>query len=209
MNEQINFWKGDFGDEYVIRNLGDFNLMYKEKFGITRTELNQKFLSVLSKDAKILEVGCNRGIQMQMLKKMGYSDLTGIEINENAIALAREDKNLCIMESSAFDIPFKDDFFDLVFTSGVLIHIAPENLEKAIREIIRVSKRYIFGVEYYSDHCEEIEYRGNKNKLWKNNFPKLFLKYDSDLRLIKNKKLKYLDDSGNVNMVYLFKKNGQ
>jgi len=33
-------------------------------------------------------------------------------------------KNIDILQGSAFDVPFKDGFFDLVFTSGVLIHLA-------------------------------------------------------------------------------------
>jgi ubiquinone/menaquinone biosynthesis C-methylase UbiE len=110
------------------------------------------------------------------------------------------------MEANAFDIPFKGNFFDLVFTSGVLIHIAPKNLKKAMKEISRVTHKYIFGVEYFSEKCEEIEYRGNKNKLWRNNFPKLFIKYNPNLKLIKSEKLKYLDRSGNVNTVYLLEK---
>ena len=110
------------------------------------------------------------------------------------------------MEGSAFDIPFKDNYFDLVFTSGVLIHIAPKNLTKAIKEIIRVSNKYIFGFEYFSEKCEEIEYRGNKNKLWKNNFPKLFLDTKSNLKLIKIKKLVYLDNKDKTNVAYLLEK---
>jgi pseudaminic acid biosynthesis-associated methylase len=206
-NEQIDFWKGDFGDDYTVRNSGDFDELYKKRFGITRTELNEEFFSNLGKNSKILEVGCNRGIQMEILKKMGFSNLTGIEINKNAIGLAREDKDLCIMEANAFDIPFKDNYFDLVFTSGVLIHIAPENLSKAIKEIVRVSKKFIFGVEYFSEKCEEIEYRGNKNRLWKNNFPKLFLDTDSSLSLLKSRKIAYLDNKNNINVAYLIEKN--
>lgn len=206
MDEQINFWKGKFGDDYTIRNSVDFDLLYKKRFGITRTKINKEFLSKLDKKSKILEVGCNRGRQMEILKKMGFSNLTGIEINKSAVNLARNDKDLCIVEGSAFDIPFKDNYFDLVFISGVLIHIAPKNLTKAIKEIIRVSNKYIFGLEYFSEKCEEIEYRGNKNKLWKNNFPKLFLNVKSSLRLIKSKKLVYLDNKNNVNIMYLLKK---
>ena len=32
------------------------------------------------------------------------------------------------MRASALDIPFKDGFFELVFTIGVLIHIPPKDL---------------------------------------------------------------------------------
>ena len=39
----------------------------------------------------------------------------------------------------------------VVFTSGLLIHIHPDNLGKAIDEICRVSKRFVWGFEYYSE----------------------------------------------------------
>jgi len=207
MNEQLEFWKGEFGNEYTARNSGDFDAMYEERFGISQTEINEKFLSVLPTDSKILEVGCNRGIQLGILKRMGFSDLTGIEINKSAIELAKEDKDLCILEGSALDLPFEDNSFDLVFTSGVLIHIAPENLPKAMKEIVRVSKKYIFGVEYFSEKCEEIEYRGNKNRLWKNNFPQVYLENNPNVKLAKSEQLKYQDGSGNVDVAFLFEKN--
>ena len=36
--------------------------------------------------------------------------------------------------ATAFEIPFPDGFFDVIFTSGVLIHIAPPDLPKALYE---------------------------------------------------------------------------
>ncbi len=205
-NEQIEFWKSRFGDKYTERNSGDWDKFYKEQWGVTRTELNEDFLSNLDKQSLMIEFGCNRGNQLKILKNQGFKNLWGLEINKKAIKIARKDTDLTIIEASAFDTPFKDNYFDLVFTSGVLIHIVPENLNKIIDEIYRVSKKYIWCFEYFSEKCEEIEYRGNKNKLWKNNFLKLFLERYPDLRIIKEKKIKYLS-SNNVDMMFLLEKN--
>lgn len=166
-NEQVDFWKSSFGDEYTERNSGDWDAFYKEQWGITRTELNRDFLDNLKKDLRILEFGCNRGNQLKILHKEGFTNLWGFDINKQAVEMAKKDVTLNIFECSGFDTPFKDNSFDLVFTSGVLIHIAPENLSKIMNEMYRVSKRYIWCFEYYSDKCESIDYRGNKNKLWK------------------------------------------
>lgn len=204
-NEQIQFWTSQFGDEYTDRNSGDWDKFYKEQWGVTRTELNEFFLSNLDKQSLILELGCNRGNQLKILKNQGFINLWGLEINKKAIKIARQDTDLTIIEASAFDTPFKDNFFDLVFTSGVLIHIFPEKINKIIDEIYRISKKYIWCFEYYSEKCEEIEYRGNKNKLWKNNFLKLFLERYPDLKIIKEKKIKYLS-SNNVDVMFLLEK---
>ncbi|MBP2201428.1 pseudaminic acid biosynthesis-associated methylase [Methanococcus voltae] len=204
-NEQINFWKSKFGDEYTLRNSGDWDNFYKETWGVTRTELNEEFLAEIDKDSKILEVGCNRANQLNILSKGGFSNLWGVEINRSALEIARENKSFNLVEGSGFDIPFKDNFFEVVFTSGVLIHIAPENLNKIIDEIYRTSNNYIWGFEYFSEECQEIDYRGHSNKLWKNNFKESFLNRYPSLKVVKEKKIKYLAND-NVDMMYLLKK---
>ncbi|MGB2841566.1 MAG: hypothetical protein WBC40_03675 [Halobacteriota archaeon] len=44
--------------------------VYYNEIGITRTKLNERFLSGLSVD-NVLEVGCNAGVQLPILNKMG------------------------------------------------------------------------------------------------------------------------------------------
>ncbi|MFW9868428.1 MAG: pseudaminic acid biosynthesis-associated methylase [Candidatus Thorarchaeota archaeon] len=202
---QEEFWEGEFGDEYTSRNTGDCDEFYKKQWGITRTELNNKFLSKLSKNASILEVGCNRANQLMILHEQGFENLWGIDINKKALQIAKENRHFNIIEGSGFDIPFKDRYFDLVFTSGVLIHIAPENLPKIIDEIYRVSKRYIWGFEYFSEECKAIEYRGHKDRLWKNNFLQLYQDRHPDLKEVKQMKIKYIETE-NVDMMYLLEK---
>jgi len=203
--KQEEFWEGEFGDEYTSRNAGDWDEFYKKQWGVTRTNLNEEFLAVLDKDASILEVGCNRANQLQILHAQGYENLWGIEIHKKSLHIAKADTRFNLVEGSGFDIPFKDGFFDLVFTSGVLIHISPDNLSKIIDEMYRVSKRYIWGFEYFSEECEDIEYRGHKNRLWKNNFLRLFQERYPDLKAVKQKKIKYLE-SDNVDMMFLLER---
>ena len=204
-NEQMDFWRGRFGDEYIERNSDDFDESFKKKFGITRTLLNKQFLSKLDRNTRILEVGCNIGKQLSLLNAIGFDNLWGIEINKKALDIAKQNKNINVIFGSATDIPFKDGFFDLVFTSGVLIHIPPDSLDTVMSEMHRATGRYIWGFEYFSEKLEEIEYRGNKNKLWKNDFSSLFLSKFSDLSLVKSEKIKYIG-SDNVDAMYLLKK---
>ncbi len=203
--KQEEFWIGEFGNEYTKRNAGEWDEFYRKQWGVTRTQLNEEFLSFLEKDVSIIEVGCNRGNQLQILQQQGYSNLWGIEINRKALQLARLNTSFNLVEGSGFDIPFKDNFFDLVFTSGVLIHISPDDLPRIINEMYRVSKRYIWGFEYFSEECEEIEYRGHKNYLWKNNFVKIFQKLHHDLIIVKEKKVKYLEND-NIDQMYLLER---
>ncbi len=203
--KQEKFWEGDFGDEYTSRNAGDWDAFYKKQWGITRTALNEEFLSDLDKTSSILEVGCNRANQLKILYEQGFTNLWGLEINKKALTIARENKNFNLLEGSGFDIPFRDSFFDLVFTSGVLIHIAPNDLYRIVDEIYRVSKRYIWGFEYYSEECQPIEYRGHNDRLWKNNFLKIYQESHPDLRVVKQKKIKYVEND-NFDMMFLLEK---
>ena len=72
-------------------------------------------------------------------------------------------------------------------------------------EIFRVTKKYIWGFEYFSNNCGEISYRGHKNCLWENDFCGIFLKEFPELRLSKREKFKRLDNS-KLDEMYLFKK---
>lgn len=211
-NFQQKNWAGEHGNEYNMRNPQnpkDLDVLYKKDFGITRKKMNDDFLGNLNRDIKILEVGANVGAQLQALQKMGFSNLYGIEVNRRAIETSKAiSKNIDIIQASGLDIPFKDNYFDLVFTSGVLIHISPSNIKKVIGEIYRCSKSYIWGFEYYADNYVEISYRGKKNMLWKTNFAKLYLDSFKDLKLVKERKTTYLNN-GNMDSMFLLKKGGK
>ena len=155
---------------------------------------------------KILEVGSNVGNQLLCLQEMGFNNLYGIELQSYAVELSKSrTKHINIIEGSAFDIPYKDSYFDLVFTSGVLIHISPSDINMVVKEIYRCAKEYVWGFEYYADNYIEILYRDHKNLLWKTDFAKLYGEQCSDLELVKEKRFKY-SDSDNVDTMYLFQK---
>jgi pseudaminic acid biosynthesis-associated methylase len=209
ITEQIRMWTGAFGKEYTDRNaltLEQMDELHKRNYGVSRTELNKAFLGDLDRSVKILEVGSNLGNQLLSLQKMGFENLYGIEVNSYAIEQAKANtKNINIIWGDVFDIPFKDRCFDIVFTSGVLIHIAPQDIEGALKEIHRCSRNYIWGFEYYADTYTEVKYRGHDNLLWKTDFAGLYLNFFDDLELVKEKRLKYLEEE-NVNTMFLIRK---
>ena len=207
--KQMAEWAGDFGREYTDRNalsLPELDLLYRGYFGITRTEMNSDFIGDFDRDMKVLEVGSNIGNQLLRLQKMGFKNLYGIELQSYAVELSKSrTKGINIIQGSAFDIPFKNGFFDMVFTSGLLIHIAPEDITGVLDEIHRCTKRYIWGMEYYAETYTQVEYREHSGLLWKTNFPKLFLDRFADLKLVKKKLFKYLNND-NVDVMFLLQR---
>ena len=207
--DQTRVWSGDFGADYTDRNLStaeEVDDSYRRQFGVSRSQLNREFLSAMDRQLKILEVGANVGDQLRLLHRMGFKHLYGLELQAYAIEKGRAlNPGIQWVQGSAFDIPFEDDFFGMVFTSGVLIHVHPGDIAKALQEIHRCSQRYIWGCEYFSDKCEEVCYRGREGLMWKNNFAKLYLDLFSDLRLVKERQIAYLNNA-NRDAMFLLKK---
>lgn len=203
-------WSGSHGNAYNLRNphqIEKADSLFKKEHSISRTDLNKEFLGCFSREIKILEVGSNVGLQLMFLQELGFKRLYGIEINRSSIEICKKNtRDIDVIQASAFDIPFQDNFFDLVFTSGVLIHIAPKDIKKAMQEIVRCSNKYIWGFEYYAKEHQEVLYRGKKNMLWKGDFSKMYLDFYKGLKLIQQKKIKYLDNE-NIDVMFLLEKN--
>ena len=77
----------------------------------------------------------------------------------------------------------------MIFTSTVLIHIAPEYLKVVMKEICRCTKHYVCGLEYYNKKFKEINYRGKDELLWKGDYSKEYLKFCPDLQIVKEKNI--------------------
>ena len=155
---QLALWQSSFGQHYTDRN----DVEKPERIATWR-----RILSGLEVE-HALEVGCNVGWNLRYLTAAGVPAVWGVEPQTYAIERARRaDPTLTIVPGTAFALPFRDRCFDLSFTSGVLIHISPADLGRALDELYRVTARYLIAIEY--DHPGEVEvaYRGHDGALWK------------------------------------------
>ena len=83
-------WKSDFGRDYTDRNTFDvqsLNNLWLRNYGVARSTINEQFLSGIAKAASVLEVGCNAGNQLLLLKQMGWLNLSGTELQPYAIEI--------------------------------------------------------------------------------------------------------------------------
>lgn len=179
MTNQSRIWEGEFGKEYTNRNVIDWR---------TRLTAFQWMLDGLRIE-RVLEVGCNRGHNLVALVKIlgEGADLVGVEANRYSLEIAKvSSTKVDFLCSHAIDLPFEDEYFDLVFTAGVLIHISPTDLPLALAEIYRVTKRYILAIEYFSEEDTVVHYRGYDDLLWKRDILKLYRAQFIDLTLIRS-----------------------
>ncbi len=170
MSSQLDRWTGEFGREYTDRNQVDW-----------RSRVDG-FRQMLPDDVvDVLEVGSNRGHNLLALKEALAVPVYGIEPNEYARSFAWE-KDLLVFDSTVYDLSDRRTY-DLVFTSGVLIHVPPDRLDEALWNIYQVSGRYILAIEYDGDD-EAIDYRGHTDMLWKRNIGAHYTRLFPDLQLV-------------------------
>ena len=211
--QQENFWKKDFGKEYSDRNSwqsdNDWDEFYMKTWGHTKLQINETVMKELPRNSRILEVGCNIGMQLRGFQRMGFENLYGIELQQYAVEKAKQiTENINILQGSGFDLPFRDNYFDLVCTNGVLIHIAPVDHKRIMSEIYRCSGKYIMGWEYYAPAITDINYRGNTGYLWKADFLAIYQQLFPDLKIVNRKKFPYVTekDKGNTDEIFLLTK---
>ncbi len=207
--EEMKVWSSSFGQDYTDRNpqsVDDMDALYLTNCGVSRSQMNEDFLSGLDRSVRILEVGCNVGSQLNILQNMGFENLYGIELQPYAVEMSKiVTKHINIIQGDAFDIPYKDGYFDLVYTSGVLIHINPADVLVAMREIYRTSSQYIWGYESYADTLTNVPYRGNSHLYWKTDFPSIYQAEFPTLKLVKNTQYKYKAND-NIDCMFLLEK---
>ena len=205
MTLQADTWSGAFGETYTKRNtrtLDDLDDLMKSTLGVTRSELNEEFLGDLDRDISILEVGCNIGNQLALLHKMGFTNLHGVDVQSFALEhAAKRCPFATLQRASALELPFADRHFDLVFTAGVLIHIAPEDLPIAMTEITRCAKSFVWGYEFYADSIREVEYRGHNELHWNGDYVAQFLDIDDEFNATKVRQLPWLQGN-NIDIMF-------
>lgn len=161
-----DFWQGDFGADYLKRNQVNWN----ERIPFWRRIIEE------TRAQSFLDVGCNAGWNMLALRSINDEFLmSGIDLNAEAVKQAQS-QGLDVEQGKATEIAerFGHGVADLVITSGVLIHVPPDELKQTMQAIVDVSAQYVIAIEYEAPEEIEIEYRGHTGKLWKRPFGKLY-----------------------------------
>ncbi|MBI4722300.1 MAG: class I SAM-dependent methyltransferase [Candidatus Stahlbacteria bacterium] len=96
-----------------------------------------------SNEVKVLEVGCGSSIDTHIIAQKIDGQVWGVDISQKAIEIAHQvskyfDKKVILDVQDVRRLKFEDNFFDLVFSQGVLEHL--DDINKAIEEHLRVLK---------------------------------------------------------------------
>lgn len=214
-SDETKEWAGEFGDEYASRNPTDrltLDSVYYETYGVTRTEMNEFILEDMPSDVKILELGCGAGAQLDTLKKMGFDNLTGVDVNPSVVRQARARLGRMILQADATEPPplFENEAFDIVMTSGFLIHVNPIRLAQVIDMMADMTRRWIWGFEYtcevWSDPVRDRPYRGRKGLMWAGDYCEAIMHRRPEFRLVRRRYYKSLGPGGKWVQMYLLEK---
>lgn len=170
--EQEKFWEGKFGDDYVDRNSSHNTINHYSKILVNNR---------INIDSAI-ELGANIGINLDSLKCIFPRCKTfGIEINKKAFAILN--KKHPSYHGSVYNFSTNEKY-NLAFSNCVLIHQNPEKLNEFYSILYTLSNQYILINEYFSPSPVEINYRNNRDKLFKRDFAKELWEKYPNLNLI-------------------------
>lgn len=173
-NRQLDAWTGAFGREYLDR----CGTLDPKEMDSRRAALKTVVDALPEAPASILEVGCNVGKNLIAFAELTEAELHAVEPFADAYAKMREylgDRLASGHNQHGFSLPYADNSIDFVFTSGVLIHVAPERLPEIMSEVVRVARRWVWCNEYFAKSPEQLNYRGETGLLWKRDFGRTYM----------------------------------
>ena len=169
---------GDKSDEFFWKYKSYFSLDWRNGYLDLNTEIHPHRKILLKKLTRpylfdsILEVGCANGTNLRMInKKIPDIKLEGIDINKKALKeganILKRDNilNITLKYQSAKNLSsYGSGQFDAVFCDAVLMYMGPNNINKVLKEMVRISKKSVIICEQHTN--------GNSfyNDKWIHNF---------------------------------------
>ena len=97
--------------------------------------------------SRILDGACGSGLSGIALRRLGYTDITGIDISSGLLALAERTgayRRVERVDMQAFPLPFADDEFDAVTFIGALTYFETGEILRELCRIVRPGGHVVF-----------------------------------------------------------------
>lgn len=107
---------------------------------------------------RVLDVGCGKAFLLyELTQAVPGLQVAGIDISKYGIANAKEEVRPFLQVGKAQELPYDDHSFDLVISLNALHNLKIFDLQKAVREIVRVGKdKFYTVVESYRNEEEKV-----------------------------------------------------
>ena len=121
--------------DYLFKN----NNLYNANKNHPRYAVAEKLLKSCGKVKLVADIGCGRGIFFDKLQKKGLQ-VIGMD---PSMVIVNSRKSPFIVQGTCDNTPFANDLFDVVFCLDVLEHIPEKLISDSLRELYRISKKYL------------------------------------------------------------------
>ena len=174
LKDQREYWSRRgrvYMDEFLSSGYGEREIFFQDL--LVEQLRGLRFESVF-------EAGCGFGWNLKRLKEeFPSARVGGIDFSETQLANAGiylRGHEMELHRADATTMPMPDNHFDVGFTVGVFMNIHPSKINAALREMIRVCKRYIIHVEYDQNHTtpELREKRAFKTNIVSHDYQELY-----------------------------------
>lgn len=132
----------EYGQEYFDGELGYGGYHYDGRWKPVAEELIKHY--ELNPDSRVLEVGCAKGFLMYELYRLGIKNVYGCDISSYAISHAPEEIAANFKVMGADSLAYQDSFFDLVLSIDCINNLESGGVDRAIKEMSRVSGKNVF-----------------------------------------------------------------
>jgi len=209
MTEQQDFWKSK---EW---NQQQSNKNWESEAQINTKDLLEQFLKDVPREIDVIDCGCNEGYIIGLLHELGFSSMSGIDVNSKAIKKAEQ-----TFPFDSFLVSAIEDLgpmyllvevpYELVLHTSVLMHIHPDNLKKAMTILYNLSGKYIFGKELSTVEPKDMSEVAPKwkNQFWTRRFCDKWLELFPDLHVVKKRIIPMISPNNLETEVFLLEKPG-
>ena len=178
MNKQEELWSGEFGTKYTEEN-SDYGAnveLFNHKHHYTLQKVYEEIFMDLDRNYRIIDIGCNVGHKLELLRRMGFKNLYGLDTNLNTLITATAKyPDIHFIHANFSDWKTREQF-DIVMTNYSLIHVSPEFIKETLRKCYDFSARYLFHLEFDTTSTKQIEipWLNKRNICWKRNMNKFY-----------------------------------
>jgi ubiquinone/menaquinone biosynthesis C-methylase UbiE len=139
----------------------------REKFDETDQDLFNALKAVGVEGKEVLDFGCGDGRYSLLLKEMGANHVTGLDVSQKMIELARKkaegERGIDFIVADGMQVPLKNERVDLIVSNFVVHYFSDsEALFEELSRILKINGSFI-GTFNVSDVDKGFEYLYNTN----------------------------------------------